>query len=164
MALLHRSSMSSNFLVFYTSSGISSTLAALKSPPHTQRNIHTQTHSHTHTHTHTYIYIYIYLIEHNRHFLSTYFFVNPFKLPYWSCDIWRKLVDKSSIISYFPSTCNPTLGHHQVRMYYKSDVTWAERDSVICYYLKIPKDFVCLLFPDSRLHLYYLFLWSNSNF
>ena len=29
-----------------------------------------------------YIYIYIYLIEHKRHFLSTYFFVNPFKLPY----------------------------------------------------------------------------------
>ena len=27
------------------------------------------------------IYIYIYMIEHDRHFLYTYFFVNPFELP-----------------------------------------------------------------------------------
>ena len=65
-----------------------------------------------------------YLIEHNRHFLSTYFFVNPFELPYWSCDIRRELVDKSFIIRYFPSTFRPTLGHQQGRMYYKSDVTF----------------------------------------
>ena len=71
-----------------------------------------------------YIYIYIYLIEHSRHFLSTYFFVNLFELSYWSYDIWQELVDKYSIISYFPSTFSPTLGHHQGRMYYKSDVTF----------------------------------------
>ena len=70
------------------------------------------------------IYIYIYMIEHNRYFLSTYFFVNPFKLTYWSYDIWWELVDKPSIISYFPSTFYPTLGHHQERRYYKSDVTF----------------------------------------
>ena len=29
-----------------------------------------------------YIYIYIYLIEHNRRFLRTYFFANPFELSY----------------------------------------------------------------------------------
>ena len=38
---------------------------------------------------HEYIYwqhffINTYFIEHNRHFLSTHFFVNPFELPYWS--------------------------------------------------------------------------------
>ena len=84
-----------------------------------------------------YIYIYIYtwifwqhffidtyLIEHNRHFLPTYFFVHPFELPYWSYDIWQELVDKPSIISYFPSTFLPTLSNHQGRMYYKSDVTF----------------------------------------
>ena len=82
-----------------------------------------------------YIYIYIYMhilaaflhwyiFEHNRHFLSAYFFVNPFELPYWSFDIRRELVDKSSIINYFPSTFCLTLGHHQGRMYYKSDVTF----------------------------------------
>ena len=71
-----------------------------------------------------YIYIYIYLTEHNRHFLSTYFFVNPFELLYLSYDIRRELVDKPSIISYFPSTFCPTLGHHQGRMYYKSDVNF----------------------------------------
>ena len=34
--------------------------------------------------THTYIYIYIYtdFVEHNRHFQSTYFLVDPFILPY----------------------------------------------------------------------------------
>ena len=56
--------------------------------------------------------------------MSTYFFVNPFELPYWSYDIHLEFVDKSSIISYFPSTFCPTLGHHQGRMYYKSDVTF----------------------------------------
>ena len=52
------------------------------------------------------------------------FFVNPFGLPYWSYDIRLQLFDKSSIISYFSSTSCPTLGHHQRRMYYKSDVTF----------------------------------------
>ena len=70
----------------------------------------TDTHTHTHTHACIYIYIYIYvcvcvcvcifwhhffidtyLIEHNWIFLSTYFFVKPFELPYWSYYIWREL-------------------------------------------------------------------------
>ena len=93
--------------------------------------------SHTHTHTHTHIYIYI--IEHNRYFLSTYFFVNPLELPYWSYDSRRELVDKSSIISYFPSTFWPTLDHHQGRMYNKSDVTFVcslllcKNERLYCY-------------------------------
>ncbi len=66
------------------------------------------------------------MIEYNRHFLTTYIFVNPFELAYSSYDIRRELVDKSSIISFFPSTFCPTLGHHQSGkgMYYKSDVTF----------------------------------------
>ena len=47
-----------------------------------------------------------------------------FELPNWSYDIRRESVDKSSIISYLPSTFYPTLGHHLGRMYYKSDVTF----------------------------------------
>ena len=39
-------------------------------------------------------------------------------------DILWELVDKFSIVSYFPSTFSPTLGHHQGRMYYESDVTF----------------------------------------
>ena len=90
-------------------------------------------------HTHIYIYIYIdaYLIEHNIHFLSTYVFVNHFKLPYRSYDIQRELVDKPSIISYFPSTFSPNLGHHQGKVYYKRDVT-----------------FVCTLLLYKNQHLY----------
>ena len=64
------------------------------------------------------------MIAHYRHFFVYIFFVNPFDLPYRSYDIWRELVDKLSIISYFPSTFSPTLCYHQRRMYYKSDVTF----------------------------------------
>ena len=46
---------------------------------------------------------YIYMIEHYRHFLSTYFFINPFKLLYQSYDIQGKLVDK-------PSSTNRDIG------------------------------------------------------
>ena len=49
---------------------------------------------------HIYIYIYIYIY------------------------IQQGLVDKSSIIIYFPSAFCLTLGHHQRRMYYKSDATF----------------------------------------
>ena len=110
-----------------------------------------------------YIYMYIYrqhffidtyLIEHNRLF-STYFFVNPFELPYWSYDIRRELVDKSSIISYFPRTFYPTLSHHQGRMYYKSDAT-----------------FVCTLLLYIYIYIYIymgsifslIHIWLNINF
>ena len=93
---------------------------------HTHTHTHTHTHKSTHTHKHTHIHTHthIYLIEHDRHFLSTCVFVNPFELPYRSYDIRRELIDKPSIISYFPSTFCPTLGHHQGRMYYKSDITF----------------------------------------
>ena len=50
------------------------------------------------------------MIEHNRHFLSTYFFVNLFELPYWSYDIQQELVDKPFIISYFPKYFLPNFG------------------------------------------------------
>ena len=69
------------------------------------------------------IYIYIYF-KHNRHFLSTYFIIYPFILPYWFYNIRWGLVDVSPIIIYFPSTFCPTLGHHHERIYYKSDVTF----------------------------------------
>ena len=75
-----------------------------------------------------YIYIYIYwqhffintnFVEHNRHFLSTY----PLVLPYCFYRIRQELIDVFSIIVYIPSTSCSTLGHHQVRVNYKSDVT-----------------------------------------
>ena len=69
---------------------------------------HTHTHIHTHTHTHIYIYIYVCVcvcifrqhffvnanfIKHNRHFMPTYFLLDPFEFPYyfypriWSLEI-----------------------------------------------------------------------------
>ena len=94
---------------------------------HTRTRVHTyidRTKAHTHTHKHIYIYIYIYIWLNIRNIFAFVFFVNPFKLPYQSYDIRQELVDKPSIISYFPSTFCSTLGHHHGRMYYKSDVTF----------------------------------------
>ena len=97
--------------------------------------IYILSYTHTHTHTHTflcvcvYIYIYIYLIKHNRHFMSTYFLLDPFEFPYYFYRIWWELIYVLSIVVYIPSTFCPTLGHHQGRIYYKSDVTF-----VLAYY------------------------------
>ena len=52
-------------------------------------------------------------VEHHRHFLSTYFLVDPFILPYCFYRIRRELIDIFSITVYIPSTFCPTLGHHQ---------------------------------------------------
>ena len=77
-----------------------------------------------------YIYIYIYIrthtnfVEHNKHFLSTYFLLDPFILPYCFYRIQRELIDVFSIIVYIPSTFCLTSGDHQGRIYYKSDVTF----------------------------------------
>ena len=92
---------------------------------------------------HVYIYIYIYIyrqhffintnfIKHNRHFLSTYFLLDPFILPYCFYCIQRELIYVLSIVVYIPSTFSPTLGHHQGRIYYKSDVTF-----VFAYYFYV---------------------------
>ena len=76
-----------------------------------------------------YIYICIYIYIHiSLNIIDIFclhiFFVDPFILPYWFYNIRRELVDVSSIIIYFPRTFCPTLGNHQGRIYYKSDVTF----------------------------------------
>ena len=89
-----------------------------------------------------YIYIYIYVfifrqhffvnanfIKHNRHFMSTYFLLDPFEFPYYFYCILGELIYVLSIVACIPSTFCPTLGHHQGRIYYKSDVTF-----VLAYY------------------------------
>ena len=66
-----------------------------------------------------YLSIYLYIYRYIWLKILVIFFVNPFELPYWSYDIRRELVDKSSIISQVLSA-----QHHQGSMYYKSDVTF----------------------------------------
>ena len=63
-------------------------------------------------------------IKHNRHFMSTYFLLDPFKFPYYFYRIRGELIYVLSIVVCIPSTFCPTLGHHQGRIYYKSDVTF----------------------------------------
>ena len=57
------------------------------------------------------------------------FFLDPFEFPYYFYCIRRELIYVFSIVIGIPSTFCPTLGHHQGRIYYKSDVTF-----VLAYY------------------------------
>ena len=52
-------------------------------------------------------------IKHNRHFMSTYFLLDPFKFPYFFYRIRGELIYVLSIVVCIPSTFCPTLGHHQ---------------------------------------------------
>ena len=63
--------------------------------------------------------------------MSTYFLLDPFEFPYYFYRIrgGGELIYVLSIVVCFPSTFCPTLGHHQGRIYYKSDVTF-----VLAYY------------------------------
>ena len=72
------------------------------------------------------IYIYTNFIKHNGHFLSTYFLLDPFVFWYCFYRIRRELI---YIVVCIPSTFCPILGHHQGRIYYKSDVSF-----VFAYY------------------------------
>ena len=95
----------------------------------------------TYSYSNIYLYIYIYVytytytyvnanfIKHNRHFMSTYFLLDPFEFPYYFYRIQGELIKVLSIVICIPSTFCPTLGHHQGRIYYKSDVTF-----VLTYY------------------------------
>ena len=64
--------------------------------------------------------------------MSTYFLLDPFKFLYYFYRIWGELIYVLSIVVYIPSTFYPTLGHHQGRIDYKSDVTF-----VLAYYYSV---------------------------
>ena len=92
-----------------------------------------RTHAHTHKYISIYItinifilYIYIYIyanfIKHNRHFMSTYFLLDPFEFPYYFYRIRGELIYVLSIVVCIPSIFCSTLGHHQGRIYYSSNM------------------------------------------
>ena len=56
--------------------------------------------------------------------MPTYFLLDPFEFPYYFYRIRGDLISVLSIVLCIPSTFCPTLGHHQGRIYYKSDVTF----------------------------------------
>ena len=61
-----------------------------------------------------YIYIYIYtnFLKHNRHFMSTYFLLDPFEFPYYFYRIrGGELIYVWSIVVCIPSTFCPTLAN-----------------------------------------------------
>ena len=71
-------------------------------------------------------------IEHNRHFMPTYSLLDPFEFPYYFYRIRGELIKVLSIIVCIPSTFCPTLGHHQGRICYKSDVTFCFSKLLLC--------------------------------
>ena len=84
-----------------------------------------------------YIYTYIYIcifrqhffvnanfIEHNRHFMPTYSLLDPFEFLYYFYRIRGELIKVLSIVVCISSTFCLTLGNHQGRICYKSDVTF----------------------------------------
>ena len=86
--------------------------------------------THAHTHTHIYIYVYANFIKHNRYFMSTYFPFGSVRIPVLLLSSsGGELIYVLSIVACIPSTFCPTLGHHQGKIYYKSDVTF-----VLAYY------------------------------
>ena len=56
--------------------------------------------------------------------MPTYSLLDPFEFPYYFYRIRGELIKVLSIIVCIPSTFCPTLGHHQGRICYKSDVTF----------------------------------------
>ena len=52
-------------------------------------------------------------IKHKRHFMSTYFLLDPFEFPYYFYRILGELIYVLSIVACIPSTFCPTLGHHR---------------------------------------------------
>ena len=92
---------------------------------------------------HIYEYIYANFIKHNRHFMSTYFLLDPFEFPYYFYRIRGELIYVLSIVVCIPSTFCPTLGHHQGRIYYKSDVTFI---LAYCYCVRASLPFKIIAF------------------
>ena len=56
--------------------------------------------------------------------MPTYFLLDPFEFPYYFYRIQGELIYVLSIVVCILITFCPTLGHHQGRIYYKSDVTF----------------------------------------
>ena len=71
--------------------------------------------------------------------MSTYFLLDPFEFPYYFYCILGELIyinlNVLSIVACIPSTFCPTLGHHQGRIYYKSD---AKNKSYITFVVDPP--------------------------
>ena len=61
--------------------------------------------------------------------MTTYFLLDPFEFPYYFHRIRGELIYVLSIVVCIPSTFCLNLGHHQGRIYYKSDVPF-----VLAYY------------------------------
>ena len=64
--------------------------------------------------------------------MSIYFLLDPFEFPYYFYRIWGELIYVLSIVLCIPSTFCLTFGHHQGRIYYKSDITF-----VLAYYYDV---------------------------
>ena len=130
----------------------------------------------------SFIYICIYIVrqhffvnanfsKHNRHFMSTYFLLDPFECPYYFYCILGELIYVLSIVVCIPSTFCPTLGHHQGRIYYKRDVTfvlalylWAAGSWSLKYvYLGSISSLIQISLNIIDILCLHIFFWIRSN-
>ena len=77
--------------------------------------------------------------------MSTYFLLDPFEFPYYFYRIRGELIYALSIVVCISSTFCPTFGHHQGRVYYKSDVTF-----VLAYYYYVRASLPLKMMAQSR--------------
>ena len=93
--------------------------------------------------------------------MSTYFLLDPFKFPYYFYRIRGELIYVLSIVVCIPSTFCLTLGHHQGRIYYKSDVTF-----VLAYYYcvraSLPLKIMAFAFKWNIYIYTYIFFFYSS--
>ena len=71
--------------------------------------------------------------------MSTYFLLDPFEFPYYFYRIRGELIYVLSIVVSIPST----LGHHQGRIYYKSDVTFVLAYSKLSEWMLFLQSVIC---------------------
>ena len=69
-----------------------------------------------------YFFVHTNFIKHNKHFMFTYFLLDPFEFPNYFYRIRGELIYVLSIVACIPSTFCSTLGNHQGRIYYNYPV------------------------------------------
>ena len=104
--------------------------------------------------------MYANFIKHNRHFMSTYFLLDPFEFPYYFYHTRGELIYVLSIVVCIPRTFCLTLGHHQGRIYYKSDVTFV----LAYYYCQSAVIFMSCRIMEFKICIFRQHFFVNANF
>ena len=87
--------------------------------------------------------------------MPTYSLLDPFEFPYYFYRIRGELIKVLTIVVCIPITFCPTLGHHQGRICYKSDVTFVLAN-YYCVWTSLLLEIMALAFRDTYNYGQYL--------